>query len=150
MEERNTGLVRRAVEEIWNGGDLTVADALFAPDYLNHGGLIPDLVRGPEAIKVSVTLYRTAFPEFHIAVEALVAGSETVELHWAAHASGSRETVLRGMTQSRVVAEQITESWTCWDHAGVLRHLGLVPADEGGTAPVSAPSPAADRKDEHQ
>ena len=52
VTEHNAGLVRRAVEEIWNGGDLALADVLFAPDYVNHGGLIPDLVRGPEAIKV--------------------------------------------------------------------------------------------------
>ena len=51
-----------AVEAIWNRGALEAADALFAPDYVNHGGLIPDLVRGPEAIKVGVALYRTAFP----------------------------------------------------------------------------------------
>jgi len=41
-----------------------VADEVFSPDYTNHGGLIPDLVRGPEAIKISVALYRIAFPTF--------------------------------------------------------------------------------------
>jgi len=47
MQEHNAELVRRAVEEIWNQGDLTLADVLFAPSYVNHGGLIPDLVCGP-------------------------------------------------------------------------------------------------------
>jgi hypothetical protein len=51
-------LVRLAVEEIWNQGDLDTADAVFTPDYVNHGGLIPDLIRGPEAVKLSVALYR--------------------------------------------------------------------------------------------
>ena len=36
----NQMLVRRAIDAIWNRGDLDVADALFAPDYINHGGLI--------------------------------------------------------------------------------------------------------------
>jgi len=55
MEDR-TDLVRQAVEAIWNRGELDAADALFAPDYVNHGGLIPDLVRGPEAVKLSAAL----------------------------------------------------------------------------------------------
>ena len=69
--ERNGAAVRRAVEAIWNRGALEAADALFAPDYVNHGGLIPDLVRGPEAIKVSAALYRAAFPGLHVAVDDL-------------------------------------------------------------------------------
>ena len=62
-EAQNAALVRRAVEEIWNRGQLDLADVLFAADYVNHAGLIPDLVRGPEAIKISVAFYRTAFPQ---------------------------------------------------------------------------------------
>lgn len=50
-EAHNAVLVRRVVEEIWNRGKLDVADVLFASDYINHAGLIPDFVRGPEAIK---------------------------------------------------------------------------------------------------
>ena len=46
-------LVRRAVEAIWNRGDLDVADELFAPGFVNHNGLITDLVSGSEAIKIS-------------------------------------------------------------------------------------------------
>ena len=65
-------VVRRAVEEVWNQRDLDVADALFAPDYINHGGLIPDLVQGPEMIKISVALFRTAFPDFWITADDVI------------------------------------------------------------------------------
>ena len=41
--KHNVAVVRRAVEEVWNQRDLDVADALFTHDYVNHGGLIPDL-----------------------------------------------------------------------------------------------------------
>ena len=30
--EHNTGLVRRVVEDVWNRGDLALANALVAPD----------------------------------------------------------------------------------------------------------------------
>jgi len=39
MMERNVGLVRRAVEEIWNQGGLALTNALFTPSYVNHGDL---------------------------------------------------------------------------------------------------------------
>ena len=67
----NETLVRQAIEVIWNRGDLDAADELFAPGYVNHYGLIADLVLGPEAIKVSAALYRVAFPGLHVTVEEL-------------------------------------------------------------------------------
>lgn len=125
MAEQNSRLVRQAIEEIWNGGDLDLADRVFAPDYVNHGGLIPDLVHGPEAIKTSVVLYRTAFPQFRVTVIDLLAQGPLVALRWAAHGKPPAAGVdgepeggaapLLGMTFGRVRDGQIVESWTCWE-----------------------------------
>ena len=139
MEDR-TDLVRQAVEAIWNRGELDAADALFAPHYVNHGGLIPDLVRGPEAVKLSAALYRLAFPDLRVSVQGLRVDGETVVLRWVARgalpegpAGGPRASLapgpegqLAGVTRSRVVGGQIAESWTRWDLDGALRRLGLV------------------------
>src|SRR4051812_41040855 len=84
VDKGSLAVVRQAVEDIWNCGDLAVADVLFAPTYVNHGGLIPDLVRGPEAIKSAVALYRTAFPGLHITVQSLLGQGDMVELRWVA------------------------------------------------------------------
>ena len=141
VAERGTGVVRRAVEEIWNQGDLGLADLLFAPTYVNHGGLIPDVVRGPEAIKVSVAMYRAAFPGFYISLEAVMAVGEMVDLRWTAHGAPpdsrpqvtpeSHGDMLQGTTRGRIAANQIAESWTTWDREGVLRRLGIVPPEDG-------------------
>jgi hypothetical protein len=133
-EEHNAALVRRAVVEIWNRGDLDMADVLFAADYVNHGGLIPDLLRGPEAIKISVALYRSAFPGFQITVEELTAKRDAVLLRWTARrstplagsASNATRSTLTGMMVSRFAHGQIVESWIHWDQAGVLEQLGLI------------------------
>jgi hypothetical protein len=115
------GLVRRAVEEIWNKGALDLADRLFAPAYINHGGLIPDLVRGPEAIKLDVVLCHLAFPSLQIVIEDLVADGETVAFRWTAYGTPvipgteNAEQGLVGVTFSRFIECQITESWTFWD-----------------------------------
>jgi steroid delta-isomerase-like uncharacterized protein len=135
VAEHNGATVRRAVEAIWNRGALDAADTLFAPDYVNHGGLIPDLVRGPEAIKVSAALYRAAFPDLQVTVDDLVADGETVVLRWTARGTSrsapagataaQRRGEVTGVTRSRLIGGRIVESWTCWDRAGALARLGL-------------------------
>jgi hypothetical protein len=136
--ERNGALVRRAVAEIWNGGDLALADRLFAPGYVNHGGLVPDLVRGPEAIKFSVVLYRAAFPRFELTIVDLLAHGETFAVRWTARSAPAAEALgrtpaeaqgtLGGMTSGRVIGGRIVESWTCWDRTPVPS-----PSRDGGT-----------------
>jgi predicted ester cyclase len=135
--EEHAALVRRAVDAIWNRGELDVADALFATDYVNHDGLITDLVRGPEAIKVSVALYRTAFPDLQIIVDDLTANGDSVLLHWTARgapaadpSSGAPTTArtLTGTLTSRLAGGKIVESWVQWDRDDALTQLGLVPS----------------------
>jgi len=130
-EAHNAALVRRAVEEIWNRGQLDVADVLFASDYINHAGLIPDFVRGPEAIKISVAFYRTAFPNFHITIDALTAKRDAVLLRWTAcssaapagPAASATPGALAGMIVSRCAGGRIVESWMQWDQPAVLALL---------------------------
>ena len=137
MVSNHEALVRRAVETIWNRGDLDVADELFAADYLNHQGLVADLL-GPEAIKISAALYRVAFPGLHIKVEEVSTVEDTVLFRWTASNSSDRLDTsklasaprsLKGVTRSRIAAGKITESWTECDRIDVLNELGLLPTD---------------------
>ena len=121
--ETNLALVRRAVDEIWNGLDLDLADDLVDPFYINHGGIIPDLVTGPESMKFAVVLQHTAFPHLEVREQAAVAEGNIVELKWiASHFRGACGNVdavpvfvARGTTLIRCAGNQIAESWTTWD-----------------------------------
>jgi predicted SnoaL-like aldol condensation-catalyzing enzyme len=133
MTTDNASVVRRIVERVWNQGDLNLADHLIDSAYVNHGGLISDLVRGPEAIKISVALYRTAFPHLHIVLDRLVTDGDMVDLGWAAYKSWGFHSgntgpstygeMLAGTTSSRLNNGHIMESWTTWDTEGALRRL---------------------------
>ena len=126
MATQNVNVTRRVVDEIWNRGALHVADELFAVDYVNHGGLIVDMVRGPEAIKVSVALYRLAFPTFYVTIDEVIADGDMVVLCWTAHRARVETTEsMTGMTRSRHVGGTIVESWTTWDQVGVLGQLNI-------------------------
>jgi SnoaL-like polyketide cyclase len=135
VSAHDAGLVRRVIDEIWNAGDLDLADELFDATYINHGGLIPDVVRGPEGVKVSVALYRRAFPDLHLRADELSTNGETVKLRWTARATSpgdagdgataARVGSLTGETRISVDGGQIVESWTSWDSAKVLAELGI-------------------------
>ena len=126
--------VRRAIDAIWNRGDLHVADELFAADYVNHGGLITDLVRGPEAIKISAAFFRLAFPGLHVTVDELSTDDDnTVVLRWTGRVRSAgdpegesvtaNQQLLTGVTRSRLAGGKITESWTEWDRAPGMTKL---------------------------
>jgi SnoaL-like polyketide cyclase len=136
--EEDAALVRRVVEEIWNAGDIDLADQIFSSAYVNHGGLIPDLVTGPEGVRFSVALYRAAFPDLHVRVNSLSSIDGTVRLGWTAQtnftdarsgaANGRR--ALSGTSRGRVVGGQIVESWTEWDSTAALGVLGILPSGD--------------------
>jgi hypothetical protein len=139
-------LIRRAIEELWNAEQLDVADELFASDYVNHGGLITDLIRGPEAVKTTVVFFRRAFPNLSIRINLLETTDGMAVLHWSAsnrsasaqagsdHTDDVRD--LAGLMRIRIAGGKVVESWTEWDHEEALRRL--VPLDAMDRAsPVS-------------
>lgn len=132
---QHKALVHRAVDVIWNRGKLDVADVVFAINYINHNGLIPDLLRGPEAIKFSVALYRIAFPDLQITVDDLTEDGDMVRLRWTAHGIAGAERAgdasaagrVGGRLTCRMADGQIAESWVQWDREGASARLSLLP-----------------------
>jgi len=76
-EAENKAQFRRVYEEIFNQGNLAVAEELLAPDFLNHEAP-PGRDRGPESMRQLVAWLRTAFPDLHFTIEDVVAGGNTV------------------------------------------------------------------------
>ena len=83
MSDANKNVVRRLFEEVWNKGNLPVADELFAENYSHHDSSTPDFGRGPASEKKRATLYRTAFPDVRLTVEDIIAEGETVTARWS-------------------------------------------------------------------
>jgi ketosteroid isomerase-like protein len=78
MVEENKALVRRWFENLFNAGDLTVADEITAQDSVNHDPTLDDLPRGPEGDKQVVSLYGGAFPDANITVKEQIAEGDEV------------------------------------------------------------------------
>jgi steroid delta-isomerase-like uncharacterized protein len=137
MSEPNKKVVHRLFEEVWNKGNLPLADELFAPTYEHHDASTPDLGRGPESEKKRVTHYRTAFPDLRLTIEDIIAEGETVVARWScrgAHngdlsgiAPTGKQFTISGVTIARFANGKIVEGYVNWDALGLMQQLGVVP-----------------------
>ena len=87
MSEQNKALERRAIEEVWNGGNFAVVDELVASDYVGHASTPADETQGPEGIKLFFVTLRQAFPDIHFTIEDQVAEGDRVVTRWTALAT---------------------------------------------------------------
>ncbi len=137
MSEENKNTVRRLFEEVWNKGNLPVADELFAPTYAHHDPSTPDVGRGPESEKKRATLYRTAFPDLRLTIEDIIAESETVMARWSCRgthkgdlsgiAPTGKQFTISGVNIARFASGKMVEGWINWDALGLMQQLGVVP-----------------------
>jgi len=137
MSEGNKFIIRRSFEELWNKGNLSVADEFFAPNYSHHDPSTPDLGRGPESEKKRATLYRTAFPDLRLTIEDIIAEGETVTARWSCRGthrgdlSGigptGNQINISGVTVARLSNGKMVEGWVNWDALGLMQQLGVVP-----------------------
>jgi steroid delta-isomerase-like uncharacterized protein len=136
--EDNKALVRRTFEEVWMQGNLAAVDQLFAPDYIMHNPRVTWVVLGHKSVKDTVTEMRTAFPDFSLSVEDVIAEGEKVMTRytWRGTQQGpflgiaptGKQATVTGILVSRVVNGKIAEEWGVVDMFGLMRQLGVIPA----------------------
>lgn len=136
MSEANKNVVRRLFEEVWNKGNLPVADELFAQNYSHHDSSTPEFGRGPESEKKRAALYRNAFPDVRLTVEDIIAEGETVTARWSCKgthkgdlngiAPTGKQFTISGISVARFTSGKISESWVNWDALGLMQQLGVV------------------------
>jgi steroid delta-isomerase-like uncharacterized protein len=137
MSEHNKTIVRRVVTELWNNGNVSVADELFAPNYEHHDASTPDFGRGPDSEKKRASLYRNAFPDLQLIIEDLIAEGETVMTRWSCRgthkgdlngiAPTGKQVNISGVTVVRLTNGKMAEGYVNWDALGLMQQLGVVP-----------------------
>ena len=137
MSEVNKTIVRRLFEEVWNKGNLSVADELFTRNCAHHDASSPDFGRSPESEKKRATLYRTAFPDLRLTIEDIIAEGETVIARWSCRgthkgdlsgiAPTGKQVTISGVSIARFSGSKMAEGWINWDALGLMQQLGVVP-----------------------
>lgn len=134
--EENKAIARRWSEELFNQGDLVVADEIVAPTYRRHDPGASFAVEGPEGVKRLVSMLRAQMPDLHIIIEDVIAEGDKVVTRYTnttTDTSGFNGSAPTGK-QSKVTAIQIfhmvdgkiVESWVNRDDLGVLLQRSVV------------------------
>ncbi len=111
MSAENKAIVRRLFQEVWNRGNLEVADDIVALDYVDHTRPDRELPTGLRGFKQQVNLVRATFADFRMTLEDLIAEEDKVVARWKA--AGNMAT-LTEIGIFRIADGKIVESWvTC-------------------------------------
>jgi steroid delta-isomerase-like uncharacterized protein len=131
--EANKALMARFIEQVWNRGNLAVADEIFHPDHTSPSA--PTLPPGPEGTKVIATAFRNAFPDFHMTIDAIAAEDDRVAARFIE--TGTHQGELFGIPPTgktvkfseigilRIADGKVVESWYDVDMLGLMGQLGV-------------------------
>jgi steroid delta-isomerase-like uncharacterized protein len=134
--EENKDLVRRYIEEVWNGHNLDAIDELVSPEYFNHAASTAEYQRG--GAKLAVEWLLSVFPDHRFDIEDAAADGNTVAVRGTM--GGTHEGELLGIapTGKRVAVQQthwfrvadgkVAEHWAVRDDLGMMRQLGVMPS----------------------
>jgi predicted SnoaL-like aldol condensation-catalyzing enzyme len=107
--EANKALVRRYME-MWNTGNVELADEVLAPSWVDHAH--PE-VTGPESVKQAVLEVRTALPDFRITIDFMMSEGDMVALRGTIlRMLQGKEAVSRVMWLIRIADGKMVEQWT--------------------------------------
>ena len=135
--EQNKQIVQRALDELWNKGNLAAADELYAASYIGHNPASPQPLQGAQGIQQFVGMFRTAFSNIQTIVEDQMAEGDKVVTRWQTSAvhtgdlmgipASGKPGVVTGISINQVVAGRIVAEWTNWDQLGMLQQIGVIP-----------------------
>ena len=129
----NKALVRRFLDEVWNKGNLAVADEIFHPKATSPSA--PLLPTGAEGVRILATMFRNAMPDYHIEIIDLLADGEQVLVRFTQ--TGTHQGELMGIPATgkkaiwgeigilRFAGGQVVESWYNVDMLGLMQQLGV-------------------------
>ena len=135
--ELNKALVRQMVEEVFNRGNVSLADEFLAPDFVEREELPPGIPRDREGVKLLTTLLRSAFPDFKATLDDIVAEGDRVVIRqtW----SGTHQGEFMGVPPTgkrvsfgvidilRVAEGKCQEHWGQMDTMALMQQLGALP-----------------------
>ena len=140
MSVQNRSVVDRWWQELWNQGNLAVADEIVASNFTDHDPATPWAPPGIDGCKTLVSGYRTVFPDIHFSVEQQVEAGDTVVSHWRCRGTHRGELMgiaptnktieVEGISILRLENGKIGHQTTIWDALGLMQQIGAVPSPQ--------------------
>ena len=136
MSKANKALIHRYAE-IWNTGNLEIADEIISPDFTGH---FPGLMefQGIQGFNERFMAMRTAFPDGRYTLEEMIAEGDTVVARWTIRGThtgrfDTLEPTGKKVEWSAIVIYRIAEGKIVSmrgevDNLGLMQQLGVIPA----------------------
>ncbi len=134
--ENGRTIARRFTEELWDKGELAVADEIIASDFVDHD-LVSEQRAGLVGYKEMVGAFRAAFPDLRVKNEDVIVEEDKVVVRWTARGTHNgqlmnipatgKQVALKGIDILRVNNSRIAERWGEFDTLGMLSQLGVIP-----------------------
>jgi predicted ester cyclase len=119
LTSKNKALLRRIYEEMWNGGNPTLAREIF--------------VR-PAGVERFVSQFLVSFPDLKHTVEEMIEEGDQVAVRfsargthagpWMEFAPTGKSIYYTGVTIARIEGSKIVEHNTWWDKASLIEQVG--------------------------
>ena len=143
MSELIRATVDKLFREVWNAGDLTHLDELYAADFV--ADYRPYSYRvGHDGVRAMVEGARTTFPDYHEELLALVVEGEIAVVHmrgsgtqrgpWGPIPPSGRHLEWEEVAILTFRDGRVAHQRGIVDNLHILRQLGVVPAPPGTTA----------------
>ena len=137
MASENEAIVRRNIDEAWNGGRFEVLDESVAEHYVRYESALPGPVRGRAELKETIRRYRDAFPDLNVQIEDMASSGDLVTTRWRANGTHrgdlmgleatNKRSEVTGLNLARFLDGKVIEEWQEWNEAAMLRQLGVLP-----------------------
>jgi steroid delta-isomerase-like uncharacterized protein len=136
-KDANKAVVRRLIEEHWNAKNAALAPEVFAADLSleTPDGVLTGLAGADQLLRA----YQTAFPDFRLIIDDLLADGDQVVLRWTftgTHrgpladiaASGRAVHLPRNVALFHLAGGKVDWGCMAWDKYALLQQVGALPA----------------------
>jgi steroid delta-isomerase-like uncharacterized protein len=128
----------RFIEEVLGTGDWSRAEEVLQPDVVLYHPSAPEPIRGHDAVKSFLNMFRSGMPDLHLTVDDVAGDGERVATRWSAEGTHTAEMFglpptgkrvdIHGISFFRFVDGRIVEDWVEENTLSVLQQLGALPA----------------------
>ena len=138
--QHNPEVFRRIINEAFNKENYASLPELVDPDFVEHQfGLHPTI----EGMTGDIHFLHTAFPDFHLTIEELIADGDKVWARMTARGTNrggfmgppnGKSFEVAVFDTARFKNGMMVEHWGCPDRFAILFQLGLIPKSQGQPA----------------
>jgi steroid delta-isomerase-like uncharacterized protein len=136
MSRSNKEIVRLVCEEVWGKGKVTLADELYAQNFVNLNPT-PGFPADREGTKMEIATYHQAFPNMQVTFNDIVNEGDKTVARYTIRGDNTGELMgmpptgksieITGISMLRIANGQVVEEFSLADMATMFQQLGLAP-----------------------